>query len=115
MIGWPAAPSQGRVGWDQSFLHAFFLLHSPVLKPDLHLCLVELQCTRDFNPAGSSQVLVEVELLLQLCQLLGREVGAARVVDAAGTGLTSVASVGFRLRNCKVEKKILSLRKNYNF
>lgn len=83
-----AAPgaAQGRhvraVRRYQALLHALLLLHSPVLKPDLHLRLVELQRGRDFDAPRARQVLVEVELLLQLGELLVREVRAAGIVEA---------------------------------
>ena len=64
MFGGPAR--QSWVGRDQSLLHALFLLHSPILKPDFHLCLVELKRACNFDAPGAGQVLVEVELLLQL-------------------------------------------------
>jgi hypothetical protein len=50
-----------------------------------YLGFVELQGRGNFNTPGPSEVLVEVELLLQLRQLLRGEVGAAGIVDAAGT------------------------------
>ena len=64
MVGGPAR--QGGVGRNQTLLHAFFLFHSPILKPDFHLCLVELKRACNFDAPGAGQVLVEVELLLQL-------------------------------------------------
>ena len=76
------------------------------MKPDFHLCLVELKRACNFDAPGAGQVLVEVELLLQLCQLLRREVGSACVVDAAGTGLTCVP-VLVGLRNCCKKIKIM--------
>ena len=105
---WPGSAGragQSRIGWDEAFLHPLFLLHAAILEPDFHLCLVELKGAGDFDSPGASQVLVKVELLLQLGQLLGREVGPARVVDAApGARLTSVA-VTFGLRNCNVDEE----------
>ena len=92
---------QGGVWRNEPLLHAFFLFHPTILKPDFHLCLVELKGAGDFDPSGSGQVLVEVELLLQLGQLLRREVRSSRVVDATGALLTSIAAVCFGLRNCK--------------
>lgn len=50
------------------------------------LCLVELQRGGDFDATGAGKVFVEVELLLQLGQLLGGEVGASSVVGVVGTG-----------------------------
>ncbi len=66
---------------------AFLLLHPAVLKPDFHLRLVELQTGGDLHPPCPCQVLVEVELLLQLGQLLGGEVGADHVVLAGNPEL----------------------------
>jgi hypothetical protein len=63
----------------QSLFHPFLLLHPPVLKPDLHLGLVQLQGGRDLDPPSPCQVFVEMKLLLQLGQLLVGEVGAAGV------------------------------------
>lgn len=68
------------------------------------MCFVELKRAGDLDPSGTSQVLVKVELLLQLGQLLRREVRSSRVIDAAGARLTSVA-VRFGLRNCKNKKR----------
>jgi len=73
---------------DQPLLHSLLLFHPSVLEPDLDLRLVELERAGDFDPARPRQVLVKVELLLQFGQLLGREVGPARVVDAARTAPT---------------------------
>ena len=83
---------------DQAFLHSFLLLHPSVLEPDLDLRLVELQRTRDLDSSSPGQVLVEVELLLQLGQLLCREVRPARVVHTTGT-LTPRVAVGIGFRN----------------
>ena len=94
------APRQGVVWGYQALLHTFLLLHSSILEPDFHLCLVQLKSARNFDPAGARQVLVKVELLLQLGQLFGSEVGASRVVEAAGAGLSPVP-VRIGLRNCK--------------
>ena len=99
IAGIAAVADERRVGRDEPLLHALLLLHPPVLEPDLDLRLVELQRRGDLYPPRPRQVLVEVELLLQLCQLLRREVGSACVVDAAGTGLTCVP-VLVGLRNC---------------
>ena len=43
------------------------------------LCFVETECRRDLDAPGPSEILVEVEFLLQLGQLLVGEVGAAEV------------------------------------
>ena len=48
---------------------------SPVLEPDFHLSLIQLQRGRDLHAPRTGQVLVEVELFLQLRQLLGGKVG----------------------------------------
>lgn len=66
---------------DQAFLHPLLLLHPSVLEPDLDLGLVELECRCDLDPPRPRQVLIEVELLLQLRQLLVREIGPAGVVE----------------------------------
>jgi len=55
------------------------LLHTPVLEPDLDLRLVEAERRGDLDAARARQVAVEMELLLQLGQLLVREVGPAEV------------------------------------
>lgn len=67
--------------------HALLLLPlgAPVLEPDLHLRFVELQAGGHLHPPGPRQILVEVELLLQLGQLLGGEVGPDHVVLARDT------------------------------
>ena len=61
------ASGQGGIRWNESFLHAFFLFHPSILKPDLDLGIIELKSEPS---SGSGQVLVEVELILQLGQLL---------------------------------------------
>lgn len=61
---------------------ALLLLHPAVLEPDFHLRLVELQAGGDLHPSCPRQVFVEVELLLQLGELLGGEVGSDHVVLA---------------------------------
>lgn len=48
-------------------------LGSPVLEPDLDLCLGELELGGELGPLGDGQVLLLPELLLQAVQLLGRE------------------------------------------
>jgi len=83
----------------QAFLHSLLLLHSPVLEPDLHLRFVELQGGSNLDAPRSRQVLVEVKLLLQLSELLVREVGASSIVEAARdtgqrTGDTTHRSAG---------------------
>ena len=101
--------------WNEALLHPLLLLHAPVLEPDFDLGLVQLQGPRYLYPTRPGQVLVEMELLFQLGQLLGGEVGPAGVVDSSGTpaqasaptagtmttGVHPVTSVtrGTRLRN----------------
>lgn len=63
---------------------ALLLLHAPVLEPDLHLSLVELQRGGDLDAPRPRQVLAEVELLLQLRQLTCAEVGADCAAVRAG-------------------------------
>lgn len=48
-------------------------LGASILKPDLHLCLREVQRRRELGPLGDTQVLPLSELLLESQQLLGRE------------------------------------------
>ena len=98
-----AVADERRVGRDEPLLHALLLLHPPVLEPDLDLRLVELQRRGDLYPPRPRQVLVEVELLLQLRQLLRREVGPPRVVEALLV-LTAV-DVPLGFRNCKGERE----------
>lgn len=64
---------------EQPFFLPLLLLHPTVLEPDFHLSLIQLQRGGDLHPPRSGQVLVKVELLLQLSQLLGGEVGPHRV------------------------------------
>ena len=95
--GW-RLPGQAVVRRDQALLHPLLLLHPAVLEPDLDLGLVELQSSGDLDPTSPGQVLVEVELLLQLRQLLRREVGPPGVVDPACV-VTSRVAVGVGFRN----------------
>ena len=53
-------------------LALFLHLHSPVLEPDLHLPLREVQSPRHLVPAVSGEVHVEEELFLQLQGLVLR-------------------------------------------
>lgn len=53
---------------------------NPLVLP--YLCLIQLQSIRDLNATCPGQVFVEMELLLQLCQLLVGKVRPARVVCA---------------------------------
>lgn len=59
--------------------HSLFLLHSPVLEPDLDLRFVEWQRCSDFDSSSSSKISIEVEFLLEFCQLLVCEVGSAEI------------------------------------
>lgn len=70
------------IRWYQTLFHTLFLFHSPILEPDLYLRLVELQRGRDLNASRSRQVLIEMELLLQLGELLIREIRATGVIEA---------------------------------
>ena len=85
--------------WNEALLHPLLLLHAAVLEPDLDLGLVQLQGPRYLYSTRPGQVLVEMELLLQLGQLLGGEVGSPCVVDAPRTRLATVAAVRIGLRN----------------
>ena len=71
---------EGLLG-DEALLHPLLLLHPPVLEPDLHLGLVELEGRGDLYPPRPGQVLVEVELLLEFGELFVGEVGPPRVVQ----------------------------------
>jgi len=55
-----------------------------------------LQSGGYLDAPGPREVLVEVELLLQLRELFGGEVGPARVVDTPRTARAPVEPVGFR-------------------
>ena len=79
---------------DTSCFLALLLLHPSVLEPDLHLSLVELQAGGDLHAPCPGQVLVEVELLLQLRELLGGEVGADDVLHLAGDPVVTQDSCG---------------------
>ena len=83
---------EGRFGRNESLLHALLLLHPPVLEPDLHLRLVELEGGGDFDPSGSGQIFVEMEFFLQFRQLFGGEVGAPRVVGSAAARTTAAVA-----------------------
>ena len=93
------ASGQGGIWWNKSFLHAFFLFHPSILKPNLDLGFIELKSAGNFNSSGSGQVLIEVELFFQFCQHLGCEVGSGCVLKAARTGWT-YEPVLVELRNC---------------
>lgn len=84
LLGGEAAPAAGVGGGAGAragaLALALLLLHAPVLEPDLHLSLVQLQRRCDLYAARARQVLAEVELLLELGQLARAEVGAHGVV-----------------------------------
>ena len=80
--------------WNEALLHPLLLLHAAVLEPDLDLGLIQLQGPRYLYPTRPGQVLVEMELLFQLGQLLGGEVGPAGVVDSSGTPAQASATAG---------------------
>ena len=63
-------------------------LCSPILEPDLHLHLGQLQRVRDVRSLGQTEVLLRVEFSLQFQQLLGRErrPSASGLVVAAAAG-----------------------------
>lgn len=71
------------IRWYQTLFHTLFLFHSPILEPDLYLRFVELQRGRDFDASRSRQVLIEMELLLQLSELLIREIRTTGIIKAA--------------------------------
>lgn len=74
-------PYSGAGPNQDALLDSLLLLHPPILEPNLHLGFVQLEDGRYLNPAGSRQILVEVELLLQLSQLFIRKVRPSRVVE----------------------------------
>lgn len=69
-----------------------FPLGAPVLEPDLHLNLAQLERMRDLGALGQRQVLLAVELLLQLQQLLAGERGAPPPVLAAASAHRAAAA-----------------------
>lgn len=60
---------------NRAYFLTLFLLHPAVLEPNFHLSFVELENSGNFHSPGPGQVPVEMELLLELCQLLCVEVG----------------------------------------
>lgn len=62
-----------------TFLQSFLLFHTSVLKPDFHLCFIETERGSDLDAPCSSEVPIEVELLLQLRQLFVRKVRPTEV------------------------------------
>lgn len=66
--GAPRGLSPGRGHHAAPFL-ILFVLHPAVLEPDLNLPLREVEQVGHLDPAGSAEVTVEVELLLQFHQL----------------------------------------------
>lgn len=89
-----AARGGGGGDGEQPLFLPFLLLHPPVLEPDLHLRLVELEGGGDLHPPGPGQVLVEMKLLLQLGELLGGEVSSDGVGLAHEAVLASLACEG---------------------
>ena len=66
--------------WRQTRLaHALLLLHASVLEPDFHLSFVEAESCGNLDATRTSQVFVEVELLLKLRQLFVCEVRSTHV------------------------------------
>lgn len=68
----------GGVGGGVEALHSLvlFLLHPPVLEPNLNLPLLEVEQSGHLHPPRPAQVAAEVKLLLQLHQLRTRVRGA---------------------------------------
>lgn len=62
----------------------FFVLHSPVLEPDLYLALRQVQKIGHFHPAWAAEIAVEMKLLLQLHQLRAGIGGADSLGSRAG-------------------------------
>lgn len=75
-----AANLYSGVDRQRLFFGSLLLFHSSILKPNLDLRFVQLQTGRDFDASSSSEVPVKMKFLLELGQLFGGEVGAARVV-----------------------------------
>lgn len=65
-----------------SFLLAFLLFHSSILKPNFNLRFVQFEGGGHLHSARPSQVLVEVKLFLKFCELLGGKIGAYYVLLA---------------------------------
>lgn len=80
----------GRRG-QKPFSFSFLLLHPAVLEPDFDLGVVQLQGVGYLDAPGSGQVLIEMKLLLQFCQLLGAEIRADRAGGASGSTLGELA------------------------
>lgn len=65
---------QGGRSRRESLLLSLLLFHSAVLKPYLHLCLVQLERGRDFDSPCSREILAEVKLFLELRELFRCEI-----------------------------------------
>lgn len=65
---------QGGRSGRESLLLSLLLLHSAVLKPYLNLCLVQLERGSNFDSPRSGEILAEVKLFLELCELFGCEI-----------------------------------------
>lgn len=73
------------------FSFSFLLFHPAVLEPDFDLGVIQLQGVGYLDASGSSQVLIEMKLLLQFRQLLGAEIRADRARGASGSTLGEFA------------------------
>lgn len=66
----------------ESLLLSLLLFHSAVLEPYFHLCLVQLEGGSDFHSPRSREILAEVKLFLELCELFGCEIGPYGVLGS---------------------------------
>jgi hypothetical protein len=69
------------------FPFPFLLFHPAVLEPDFYLGVIQMQAVGYLDASSSSQVLIEMKLFLQFCQLLGAEIRADGAGWAGGSTL----------------------------
>lgn len=74
--GWGGGGGVGGGGVEALHSLVLFLLHPPVLEPNLNLPLLEVEQSGHLHPPRPAQVAAEVKLLLQLHQLRTRVRGA---------------------------------------
>lgn len=65
---------QGGRSRRESLLLSLLLFHSAVLKPYLHLCLVQLERGSNFDSPRSREIFAEVKLFLELRELFRCEI-----------------------------------------
>lgn len=99
----------GGDGWREALTSlVLFLLHPPVLEPDLDLPLVKVEQAGHLHAPRPAEVAAEVELLLQLHQLRAR-VRGARSLGGRGRAAWTLLVHGAVCRDNNVHGNVIKL------